>query len=635
MARVAGEVGGRPRWSAHVLWVALLTAAYMVAIGGFMPVVNDSSRDMLLGRDGWAHGVFTGCQTSFPGIQHGSLWVRLLAGTYAVGLGAVGQQLIGLVLTVLSVCAFDWGVRRHFGEGIGWLAVGVFVPLIIVAISYPIATNGYLGPPVLVASTLALLYVATSGSTLAACVCGGSLALAAELHPVTLLSLPVFVCVVSMSCERPVRALLLSVVTGVGLAMTLSPDSWLHNARTIVHQRWSMVLVATVLVLACVVSGAGRRRWRALAIDQRRLLVLVAIVSSVVMQVVAASVATGRVLSNGSGFMFPVPALVILVALGLRRWRAFSALGRLGAIGIPVLLLSARALVTAVWWSGVATGTVSAPTYSMREAESLARYFWAIGYTFPDVQRHLRGPQGFELVNAIAAFAPSAEGPLERPLRDVRVVTFSKRNQPDAAIPEGGMAVDLRFGRLAWILPLEAWVRVAPSRACFEPWTAAGAGNCVDIVAESIAYTGWYRDLHERPLPALREARTRRSSPPHGPRFKWELPIEITGDDPERHFELVGLIATPWVIERVEDVAYRGELPGRHVVLERGGKLSGRIVLAPLPSDMTLKDYPPDFLETRPGEEALRRSLQRLPPLGRFICETVGSCPDRGPGGPV
>ena len=86
------------------------------------------------------------------------------------------------------------------------------------------------------------------------------------------------------------------------------------------------------------------------------------------------------------------------------------------------------------------------------------------------------------------------------------------------------------------------------------------------------------------------------------------------------------------MIERVEGVAYRGNLPARHVVLERSGKRSGRLVLAATPSDMPLKEYPPDFLETRPGEAVLRRSLQRLPPLGRRVCEPLGTCPDRAPG---
>lgn len=619
--------GDRPRFPPRWLLVGVLTAAYLLAMGP-MPLLNDSSRDLLLGRDGWHHGVFSGCQTSFPGIKHGTLWVRLLAATFALGMGPVGQQIVGMALAVLAVVAFDRGVRRDFGEGVGWLATALFVPMMVITFSYPAATNGYLGPPLLVAATWALLDVATTGSTRAAVLGGISLAFAAELHPVMLLVLPVYLVLVLMTCDRPIRALFVGAASGTAVALILSSDSWLYDAGNLAGERWSVVLVAVALAAAFALSFAGRRRWLALDVERRRFLLLVAIVATVLGEIVAASVATGQVLSNGSAFMFPFPAFTILVALRLRRWWARGRSWRAAAIAVPATVAGLRFAVVVVWGLGVATGTVSSPNYSMRQAEVLARYFWSRGYTLPDVQRHLRAPGGFELFSAIAAFAPTPDGPLERPMRDLRVLTFAKSNGPEGPIPAGGEEVDLGFGRVAWVLPIESWVRMAPSRVCFEPPADTAAEDCVEIASDSVAYTGSYVDLHERPLPALREARYRdMKSPRRFQRFKWELPVEITGDDSERDFALVGLIATPWVIERVEGVAYSGTLPARHVVLQRGAARTGRIVLAPLPSEMTLKDYPPDFLETRPEEGALRQSLQRLPPLGRYICAAIGNCP--------
>jgi hypothetical protein len=199
-------------------------------------------------------------------------------------------------------------------------------------------------------------------------------------------------------------------------------------------------------------------------------------------------------------------------------------------------------------------------------------------------------------------------------------------------MPAGGEELDLGRGRRAWILPLDGWVRLAPSRACFAPERAtANDADCVDIESDSIGYTGRYRDLYDRTFPAFRAALrdASRAAAPAGRRHTWVLPIEITGSDPERHVDIVGLVGVaPWRIERVEGVAYRGKLPARHVVLERGGRSSGRLVLAAAPSQMSLKEYPPDFLETRPEEAALRRSLRRLPPLGHRICESVGTCPE-------
>jgi hypothetical protein len=214
---------------------------------------------------------------------------------------------------------------------------------------------------------------------------------------------------------------------------------------------------------------------------------------------------------------------------------------------------------------------------------------------------------------------------------DLRVLTFSEPYRPDGSMPEGGTEIDFGRRRHAWILPLDGWVRLAPSRACFEPLSATAPGaECIDIASDSIAYTGRYRSLYERMFPAVQDALRRVNGPSafHDRRLTWELPIEITGDDRERHVDIAGILGVaPWMIARVDGVAYRGSLPARHVVLEQSGERSGRLVLAPAPGPMALKSYPPDFLETRPEERALRQSLRRLPPLGRWVCESNGTCP--------
>jgi hypothetical protein len=606
----------------------------MAAVGGEMPVYDDTTQDMLLARDGMASGVFHGGSgTTFDAIRQGELWIRFLAGTFSVGLGVVGQHVITIALAALSLAIFDQRVRTYFGQDIGWAPIGVFLPLMLVASVYPIATAGYLGAPLLVASTLALVHVATTGSTVTACLCGASLAFAAELHPVTLLGVPVFVVTVLMSCRRPIRALALGIASGIAAALAVSFHTWLNNARVLLNLPWCMALMAGGLALALLIGARGRPRWLALDVERRRLLLLVGILGTIMAEVTAASTIGPRMLLMPHYFIFGFPALAILTGLGLRRLRTRGGVARVVALAVPLVLLSLPLLISFIWRYGMSTGTTSIPNYSMREAEVLARHFWAEGYSFPDVQRHLRGPDSLDLMGGIAVFAPSADGPLERPMVDLRVLAFSERNRPDGPIPVGGEEVYLGRGRRAWILPLDGWIRLAPSRVCFEGLsTVDSESDCIDIASDSIAYSGRYRDLHERAFPALREGRSDGRSRPGGQRFRWELPIEIIGNDEERHVDIVGLIGVPpWMIERVDGVAYRGELPARHVVLERSGRRSGRLVLAARPSGMTLRDYPPDFLETRPGEAVLRRSLQRLPPLGRRVCEPLGTCPDRTP----
>ena len=561
--------------------------------------------------------------------------MRILAVIFAAGLGAVAAQVIATLLAALSIALFDRGVRSHFGDDIGWTPAGLFLAITLAAITYPIATAGNLGAPALAAATLALLYVTTSGSTLAAGICGASLAFAAEVHPVTLLGVPVAILTIGVSCRRPIRALALGFASGIAAASALSLHGWIGNARALLAEPWCVPLVVGSLALTLVVAAGVRPRWLALDIGRRRILLLVAIVGSVVAEMVAASLVARRSLLGVHYLLFAFPALAILIGLGLRRWRVRGGAARRAALAVPVVLLSLHPAMGLAWRFGVATGAVPMPLYSMRQAEILARHLWANGYAYPDVQRHLRGPQVYDLLGALAVFAPDADGSSERPMPDLRLLTFAAGSRPGDPIPSGGQELDLGRGRRAWILPLEGWVRLAPARACFEPGsTERDEPDCVDIESASIAYTGRYRDLHERWFPALREAHRRSNGRggSAGRRFRWEFPIELSGDDEERHIDIVGVIGVPpWRIERVEGVAYRGALPARHVVLERGGQRSGRLVLAAAPSDLPLKEYPPDFLETRPGETALRRSLQQLPPLGRRICEPLGTCPDRTP----
>src|SRR6185436_10290775 len=90
--------------------------------------------------------------------------------------------------------------------------------------------------------------------------------------------------------------------------------------------------------------------------------------------------------------------------------------------GLPWLLLLVPLVVAWGWRLGVSTGTASMPSYSMREAAILAERFWAVGYSFPDIQRHLRGPDSLQLISAIAAFAPRPDASDERQMKDLRLV---------------------------------------------------------------------------------------------------------------------------------------------------------------------------------------------------------------------
>lgn len=616
------------RPAVRALAVAALAGAYLTLLGLEPPIHKDSSRDMLLARDGLEFGIFDGCSAAFGDFRQGVLWIRFLALTFAAGLGPVGQHAILAVLLVSSVCLLDRTAIDHFGEDLGWAPAAVFLALLLVATGYPNLWNPIFAPLGIACLTLALLQVVTRGSSVAACASGASLALAAEGHPAALLTAPVVVAAVCLSCRRPVRVLFASILAGALPSFAASSSSWLHNGRAMLLTPWYVPLIAVGLAGAVGAGVTLRGGWLALALERRRRWLLAMIVASVVVQAAAASALSHTVLFSPQYYLSTLPALAILIGLGLRRIRVrFGLWGRALAAAIVACLLLVPVSAAMAWRFGISAGFASVPNYSMREARILASWFWTAGYTFPDLQRHLRGPDGFVLIASMAPFATEPNGSVERPMEDLRVLAFAGPNEPPGGLPAGGRDVDLGYGRRAWILPIDGWVRLAPARVCFTAQTGGHASFCADVASSSIPYPGRYRDLAFPALGGVHDAsdRLRAALGEHSMKTTWELPVVIDGEDTEREFDLVGVIGAPWVIERVEGVRHRGATPSRHVVLERGGGTSGRIVLSSTVNPW--QDYPPDFLETRPGEAALRHSLRQLPPFGDSVCRRLGTCP--------
>ncbi len=232
-------MSSRRRATVRALAVAILTGAYLVAMG-LEPSIRqkDSARDMLLARDGIAFGVWDGTEAAFGHFRQGVLWIRFLALTFAAGLGPFGQQVILAGLFTVSVCLFDRGARTHFGEDLGWAPTALFLALLLFGVSYPNFWNPIISPLGVTGLTLGLLQVVTRGSSSAACTSTASLALAAEGHPAALLAAPVVVATVCMSCRRPIRASLLSIVSGIVPSFAVSSTTWLHDGRAMLEQPW-------------------------------------------------------------------------------------------------------------------------------------------------------------------------------------------------------------------------------------------------------------------------------------------------------------------------------------------------------------------------------------------------------------
>lgn len=607
--------------------VAGLCGAYLLAMGVEPTAHSDTARDILLARDGLATGTFVGCDSSFGSFRQGALWVRFMAVTFALGLGPVVQHVAIAAWLILGVCAFDFSVRRHFGDDIGWQATAMFLASIIVAVGYPNLWNPTIASLGVALLTWALLEVVTHGSTAAACATGACLALTAEASWSAFLIGPVVALAVIMSSRRPWIALSLSFASALIPSLAWSYTTWNTNLQALLRESWQAPFLAAAVAIGLAAGFALRPRWLALAAPARRRWLLAMSVGAIVSLALIASVLAQRPLISPQYLFTALPAAIILVALGLRRLRRRPSTWPHLAAAIPVFLLVAFPMSAAwIWRFGVATGRASIPSYSMREAKILADHLYGIGLSFGDLQRHLRGPNDNDLMYALAAYTPRPQPAPARAMPDLRVLAFRQSAAPSSDLARKGEHIDLGRGRTAWILPIDGWVGLAPSRVCFSSTRGEAVEECADIRDPTVPLGGRYRDLTFPAFPGVRDAYLRftKRAPGIRARTRWELPVTIDDGEPERHVRLASIVAIPWKIERVEGVGFRGSLPARSVVIDRSASRSGRLVVAV--DRIPNRDYPPEILESRPEEAWLRRSLDELPPFGRYVCTTLGTC---------
>jgi hypothetical protein len=608
--------------------VAIVAGLYLAAMGVEPTSHTDTARDILLARDGLATGVFEGCDASYGGFRQGALWVRLLAFSHGLGLGPVAQHAFISIWLIAGVVLFDRLVRTQFGAHVGSTSTAMFLPLIVLAIGYPNLWNPTIASLAVVLLTWALLEVVTRGSLGAAWASGAGLALAAEASWSAFLIGPVVAVAVLVSCSRPLLASGFAILGALVPSLSWSYTTWKFNSAAIVREPWHLPFLATATAALIGLALGARRRWRRLAVERRRTTLLAFLVGTMLLLALSASILARRLLISPQYLFTALPAAVILLALGLRRLRGGDAAAwRVAlAIGLPLLVFSIPLAASAAWRHGLAAGEASIPTYSMREASILARHFYESGFSFSDLQRSVRGPDGIDLMYAMAAYAPDPAETAARPLADQRVLAFSEAKRP-AELPAGGREIDLGRGRRAWILPIEAWIHLAPSNVCFLSASGEPARECAEIASPTVPLGGRFRDLAFPSFAGIHEAQRRfaGSSAGRPVRVRWELPIALAGADVERHVQLASIFSPPWRIVRVEGVGYRGDLPARRVVIDRSGGTVGRLVVSA--DAVPQREYPPEIIETSPGENEIRRALNTLPPLGPSVCAALETCP--------
>ncbi len=394
------------------------------------PLHPDTARDLLLARDCIERGrcATEGARSSFLGLVQGDVWLRFLE---AVGTPARARS-TALTLHALSAGAL-WLVPRRLCAWPTAIATTVlYLALSVWTIEYPVLWNPSLVPLVAAVFAVSLVATAADGEIGPSVASGTALALSADLHVATLALVPVWLAALSATTRRPWIALPVAVLALLGTYMVASPGAAAENLSILGH-------AATTVALACVGAialGIGLRRIasRRTRATRARFVVFGIAASALVVAVLAKTLSghpvAPRYLAPVAPFMALAAAAAVTAVAALGRWRDWQrhpVAG--GVVAIVVCLLGAY-----VWMprhDGAATA------WSWEDLAPIVGALRANGFEYPDVVRHVRGPDTRDLVEALGAVLPASPAgpPAIAPMDDLLLIRVAAREIPSPPPP--------------------------------------------------------------------------------------------------------------------------------------------------------------------------------------------------------
>jgi hypothetical protein len=570
------------------------------------PLHEDTARDLLLARDCVDAGrcAMAGPTASFGGLAQGALWIHLLETSRAAGLGIRGVRAIVLALASAAAALVAFTPRRLCGWSAGPAAWAVMIAATASTIELPVLWNPSALPLPLALFYLALLALAASGDLLSAAALGVTLSLSIDAHVVCVGLVPLAVGVVVATAARPVLASFTAGSLLVCMSLASSVGAVTRDLPSLSAER---VPSFALLAISVSIGVAARRRTRAASAQARVRAVLWAACGYFGIAVALACWATGHPLAPR--YVAPIVPAAAILAAGV----AIGALGG-GAPGLRRALVGNAAVVLA---AVVVLLTSRHPfrgdahlSWTAVDAEVLAPFISARGWTYGDLYRHLRGPESRALLAALAPYLPAPDGtPHSPPQDDVLLLKVSAvgARAPDAA---RWIVADLPGGAVALSRSAPSWLDASLLDLCVghvgsEPRcvrTGLGRGD-PDRGAQGTVSQRAYPEL-ENLGRDLSSSETNRSGT-----LRWTIALRL-----RPHMEGVAHVLTladrdpSWRIERVDGARYRGSLPSREVILEDVSG-EGRIVFA---VDVTVdrtagfRAWLPSMIETSADEVVLR-----------------------------
>ncbi len=591
-----------PFWRAPWFAITILALASLLAAVPFQTVHLDAARDLLWARDCLENGL---CRYATPamvgGLMHGTLWMRWMVLTRALGSGPTGQAVLASGLLAAAVGAMAYWTTVRFGRVSAWIAAALLLAFSAMNVAHPRLSNLCLLPVGAVLFHGFLGDVARTGATRAIITASYAFYLLTESHIAGWALAPVFVAIVVMSGAR---AAWWGIAIVAILNLTLSWESTRANATELAHS--GVLPVALVGGVACVVMAVRTRsRWQALDAEKRFLWLQGIAVGWYFL--VGAAFQTQSHKQFADRYLLPIfPAVVWAVCLILQKLRRPAIRFRWAVLlfGAAVVVVLARAFIAAA----------HPGTLSYDEAEKLAGFWHSRGLSDAQIRASYRGAERADALAGLAVFNKAAQSGPAQTNRIQRVMKVPSTLN----VPHGWDAVPLSDRQKALVGPLDAWVREDVIRVSYgepQPESAVVLGpflakqycppNAVYSMFADWSVPCGYGAPDEQHLAAELHRELR---------VIYELPVQIAGDDAEHVVDvLASELRGGWEktlrIEGVTGVDVRWENAGQRIVLTRKGAAAGTIRFSRVATANALgsdSNVRLSYLETRASESEIR-----------------------------
>jgi len=252
--------------------------------------------------------------------------------------------------------------------------------------------------------------------------------------------------------------------------------------------------------------------------------------------------------------------------------------------------------------------------WSMQETEKLARFLYGQKETYGGLVKHLKSPELWHLLGALAIHEPLTAKPARAPKQDLLVIKLEE-NQLPRRVPRSWRLLRLGRQKVAIVRPLRSWFDWNDMMVCTMPVKEGGKHKrCRAAKLEKMEERASGHFLFaSRYYPRLRDVPAYSGPLPY--KRTYSIALSIKDKSPGRVINLPPDDGgCRYLIEKIEGLSYKGTIPSSQVVIRSSGAAGGRLsisIIYGIKGCPKIKDriFPPFILETALAEKALRRYL--------------------------